>query len=162
MIHESLQSATTQLLCESYPVLRVAFEWIRNSSICVPTGIIELRGRDMYVNVHGYDTLPQAQCVWESHQYTVDVQYCISGGEIIEWQPTVELEPAGEYNLAKDAQKWRGGGGDYAQIRMYPGAYAIFLSHELHRPKILDGSNLSVRKLVIKIKEALLKEGQLK
>jgi beta-galactosidase beta subunit len=34
---------------------------------------------------------------------------------------------------------------------MIPGTFVLFLPGELHRPKILDGQNADVRKLVFKI-----------
>jgi len=156
MIHDSLHSATTQLLQERFPVLREAFDWIRSSAGTQAHGITELHGNRMYVNVHGYDTLPASQCNWESHRHTVDLQYCISGGEVIEWLPGIELEPAGEYNSSKDTQKWRGGIITCSQLRMFPGSYAIFLPNELHRPKVNDNANPNVHKLVVKIHEELL------
>jgi YhcH/YjgK/YiaL family protein len=34
---------------------------------------------------------------------------------------------------------------------MIPGTFAIFFPNELHRPKVFDGENPNVRKLVFKI-----------
>ena len=157
MIHDSLNSATTTWLQQCYPALRDAFDWILALPSTPNDGITELRGSRMYVNIHGYHTLPASQCNWESHRHTADLQYCISGGEVIEWLPEVKLEPVGEYNPAKDTQKWIGGVALCTQLRMFPGAYAIFLPNELHRPKVGDGANPAVSKLVVKIHEELLK-----
>jgi beta-galactosidase beta subunit len=68
--------------------------------------ITPLRGKKMYVNVHGYKTLSAGSCEWESHQHTVDLQYCIGGGEIIQW--TMDrglLVPVGEYCDEKNTQR---------------------------------------------------------
>lgn len=149
----------TQWLLRWSPVLCDAFDWIRALPPNPALGITELRGNKMYVNVHGYDTLPTGKCKWESHRHTIDLQYCISGGEIIEWLHDVRLEPDGEYNAAKDTQKWSGMTTACAQLHMFPGAYAIFLPNELHRPKICDGVNANVLKLVVKIDAKLLDGG---
>jgi biofilm protein TabA len=156
MIHDSLNSATTRWLQKCYPALREAFDWILTLPSTLIEGITELRGSRMYVNIHGYHTLPANQCNWESHRHTVDLQYCISGGEVIEWLPEVKMEPAGEYNTEKDTQKWIGRVARCTQLKMFPGTYAIFLPNELHRPKIEDGANPCVIKLVVKIHEDLL------
>jgi YhcH/YjgK/YiaL family protein len=156
MIYDSLNSETTQWLRQCCPALREAFDWIRALPGAPSQGITELRGKQMYVNVHGYDTLSADQCNWESHRHTMDLQYCISGGEVIEWLPSVKLEPSDAYNAAKDTQKWRGKIVSRTQLSMFPGAYAIFLPNELHRPKVGDGINPNVYKLVVKIHEELL------
>jgi biofilm protein TabA len=158
MIHDTLNTLTTEQLCEWSPVFREAFEWIRGLPECPPPGITELRGRSLYVNVHGYDTLPVGQCLWESHRHTIDLQYCIAGGEIIEWGSGSGLEAQGDYHAEKDTQKWRREPPEpCTQLQMFPGTYAIFLPNELHRPKIHDGVNDGVRKLVVKISAELLK-----
>lgn len=42
-------------------------------------------------------------------------------------------------------------------IRMVPGTFAVFFPGELDRPKIYDGRNDLVHKLVVKIDMALIK-----
>ena len=156
MIHDTLNSVTTRLLELRIPVLKQAFDWLRSMPAEPPEGIIELQGCDMYVNVHGYQTLPAAECQWESHRHTVDIQYCIAGGEIIEWLPTGVLTSLDDYFPAKDTEHWQDNGEQPAQLRMTPGAYVMFLPQELHRPKIMNGNQAHIKKLVIKIQNDLL------
>lgn len=155
MIHDTLNSSTTQWLKQCYPALREAFDWICALSGTPAPGVTELHGSMMYVNVHGYDTLPVGQCNWESHRHTIDLQYCIRGGEVIDWLPEGMLEPNGEYNAVKDIQKWHGTILSGTHMRMTPGAYSIFLPNELHRPKVSDGNNTNAYKLVVQIHEDL-------
>jgi biofilm protein TabA len=156
MIHDILDSITTDWMQQRNPVLTEAFNWIRSMPIQTLEGISELCGSEMYVNVHGYETLPVTECRWESHRHTVDLQYCIEGGEIIEYLPALSLEPAGDYDLSKDTQKWRGEERPVTRLRMLPRVYALFLPNELHRPKVSDGAHPGVRKLVVKIQGHLL------
>lgn len=156
MIHDSLDSITTRWLERRYPALREAFGWLREKLKNLPEGISELRGSEMYVNVHGYETLPVTDCRWESHRHTVDLQYCIAGGEIIEYLPAPSLETAGDYDPSRDTQKWRGEEMPVTRLHMFPMVYALFLPNELHRPKIFDGVHPVVRKLVVKIQGHLL------
>jgi beta-galactosidase beta subunit len=84
----------------------------------------------------------------------VDIQHCIAGGEIIEWLPAGVLVPM--ETLSSNTEHWRDHGEPTTHIRMFPGAYAMFLPHELHRPKLTDGTNTHIKKLVIKIRRVLL------
>lgn len=156
MIHDHLNSLTTQWLERYHPVLQEVFDWLRALPPDPPHGITQLRGEQLYVNVHGYDTLPVEQCAWESHRHTIDLQYCIDGGEMIDWVAGHPLNAAGEYNTDKDTQKWSGNAPGSIRLRMVPTAYVIFLPGELHRPKVEDGTHPAVRKLVVKIHQDLL------
>jgi biofilm protein TabA len=156
MIFEHIASETTRMIERRVLVFREAFGWIRALPTDPIDGITKLRGDNMYVNIHGYSTLPINECRWESHRHTVDLQFCISGGEAIDWLPDVALQPDGEYNAAKDTQKWLSSVSPRVHLPMLPGAYAIFLPNELHRPKVADGSNSAVRKLVVKIHKDLV------
>ena len=93
---------TTYLSLAGNKIWKEALEWIKNHAHTSPAGIFKLCGRDMYVNVHGYKTLPEDSCRFESHRDYVDLQYCISGGERIEWLPTGALRADGGYDEKKD------------------------------------------------------------
>jgi YhcH/YjgK/YiaL family protein len=151
MILEQINSPTATWLEQRHAVLREALGWIRNVPRNAPDGIIELRGREMYANVHGYATLPAAECRWESHRHTIDVQYCLDGGEAIDWLPAGSLAPKNDYVQAKDTEFWIPAATRSTQLVMTPGTFVLFLAGELHRPKGHDGTHDSVRKLVVKI-----------
>ena len=151
MIFDTLESTTARWLAERSPKLADAFAWIRTMPATAPNGITELGGPDFYVNVHGYATKPLEECRWESHRHTVDLQYCIAGGELIHWLPTGALASLDDYNPAKEVEHWRDAGSATTLLRMTPGSFAIFFANELHRPQQRDGTNSDVRKLVVKI-----------
>ncbi len=134
----------------NHPVWHKALQWIKDEADTSPTGIYELQGRDMYVNVHGYDTLPADECRFESHQRYIDLQYCIDGGEKILWCPIGELQQDGDYDPHKDFQFHRPAAGSSC-LNFRKGVFGIFLSEDGHCPKIADGIHRSVHKLVVKI-----------
>jgi YhcH/YjgK/YiaL family protein len=158
MIFAPLSSPTAAWLEQHHPVLREALAWIRNLPPCPTEGVTELRGSDLYVNVHGYATVPEQECRWESHRHTIDVQYCIAGGEIIDWLPAGALQPRNDYVEAKDTEFWHPSSARPSQLVMTPGAFALFLPGELHRPKGRDGTHATVSKLVVKIHAPLFLE----
>ena len=139
-----------------HPVWEEAFAWIERYAAIQPPGIVELRDKLMYVNVHGYETRPREACRYESHRLYVDLQYCISGGELIEWHPLRELAPKDEYDAVKDVVHHHSPAHPGAVLRMGPGSFGIFHADDGHMPKVADGFNTRVSKLVIKIDRALL------
>jgi YhcH/YjgK/YiaL family protein len=170
--HLSGSDAYAHLLAN--PAWRLAFDWLKKATAATPAGIQELQGDQVYVNVHGYETLPSAQCRFESHRRYVDLQCCISGGEMIDWWLASELEPDGEYDGEKDvlfyqsptprvpesrrsdSPVFRGSALVTTTLRMSPGSFAIFHPSDAHRPKVQDGVNPRVFKLVIKIDQTLV------
>ncbi len=109
----------------------------------------------MFVNVHGYDTLPVDQCRFESHKRFVDLHYCIRGGERIAWALSTQLIPDGTYNQEQDFQFHKPAAA-LATLTLTPGYFAIFHPEEAHRPKEYDEINQSVWKLVVKVRCDLL------
>lgn len=155
MLFSHLDNPGTYQLLTRSQVWQQAMDWIKINSKNAEKGVYELRGQDMYVNVHGYDTLPEDQCIFESHRRYIDLQYCISGGECIAWQLSSNLIPDRDYDPERDFQFYKPGI-CAAHFTLAPGCFAIFFPEDAHRPKQYDGTNQSVRKLVVKISRGLL------
>ena len=150
MLHGHLSTPDAYQHLLSNDAWRFAFDWLKRLPPNPEPGIRPLQGEDIYVNVHGYDTLPREQCRYESHRRYVDLQYCIQGGELIDWQLASTLKPAGPFDESKDLQFYELGN-SLTQIQMVPGSYAIFFPSDAHLPKRADGRQSSVSKLVIKV-----------
>jgi YhcH/YjgK/YiaL family protein len=140
----------------AHPVWVEALNWLRAMPPGIVPGIHRLRGGSMYANVRGYDTKPREACRYESHRRYIDFQYCISGGECIEWQPLPDLAPKDEYDETKDVVHFYAPEQPAAILRMTPGSFALFFPCDGHMPKVSDGTNSHVNKLVIKIDRTLL------
>ncbi len=138
------------------PALQEAFDWFRNTSQDIEEGTYELRGKDLYVMVVGFDTQPRSDCIFESHRAYVDLQYMVEGGEIIDWSPIKNLTPQGEYNAEGDFLLYPAPEGTPTSLRMTPGTFAIFFPEDGHSVKINDGVNTRAKKWVAKIALDLL------
>ena len=150
------QRQVVEFLSQS-AVLRRCFDWIQRAEGQFTDGITELEGTDLFVNVHGYATKPRRECRWESHRHTADLQFCISGAELIDWSLHAPRVGNGEpYDATKDFEFWRDEPPGWDTLGMGPGCFAFFLPGELHRPAIRDARHAAVRKLVFKIREPLL------
>src|SRR5439155_23683956 len=100
MIHGHLHTPDAFAPLLLHPVWKEAFEFLKSLPAQPAKGIHPIRGEDMYVNVMEYATLPREQCHFESHRKYVDLQYTITGSEVIEWRRSGELETAGRYDEA--------------------------------------------------------------
>lgn len=136
-------------------IWKEAFEWIRKYASNLPDGEHEIRGLAMYANIHTTITIPGSEGVFEMHKNYADIHYCLAGGEAIKHSPIGKAEEKTVYDGEKDYQLFAPTKQSSIAI-MRPNSFAIFFPDELHMPKIQDGENLSVRKVVIKIQTSLL------
>lgn len=156
MIHGHIHSSEAEKLLGCFPTLHECLHHARLLATDAPSGITELRGRDVYANVQGYETQDVGQCRWESHRRTIDFQVCLIGAEIISVRPERPLIPAGLYNESKDTQFWLDNGETCVDLHLQSGEFVIFFPGSMHRPKICDGRHASLRKVVYKIAANIL------
>lgn len=155
MIHGHLRSSDTYAPLLLDPVWREAFTWLQQMPGNVAKGMHQLRGTDLYANVMEYETLPREQCIFETHRKFVDLQYTIAGGEVIGWRLAAGLEAAGSYDAGRDVQFYRQAAAS-ASVGMPPGYFSIFYPSDAHLPRVADGVQASVYKVVIKVGLGLL------
>ena len=138
------------------PIWAEALLWLRTAPQERSRGIHQLRGDDMFANVHGYATRTRELSRYESHRRYVDLQYCVSGGEIVEWHPLKSLVPSDSFDLVKDVIHYQKPVESAASLRMSAGYFAVFFPDDGHMPKMADGQHPQVEKIVIKIDLGLL------
>lgn len=167
MIYAKLDTPSTYTPLIGHPVWEEALAALRTLTPDSPLGIIELRGKDMFINVHSYETLPESECRFEGHRDMIDIQYIIAGGELVDWVLKEELQTDGEYLEAKDFQFYHapdsgsqgaGARGQATQTRVHlkAGYFGVFFPEDGHRPKLNDGIHKGVYKAVVKIHRKLL------
>ena len=143
---------TYQLLLQS-PTWQKVFSWIDQilPNLQEQEGEYQILEPDIYANLQKAATMDRAQGVFESHRTYIDFHYCLNGGEIIEWAPASKLEIDKPYNPGNDSILYKVP--PFAtSLKMFPGSFAIFFPEDAHMPKISDGVNKEVKKVVIKIK----------
>lgn len=133
------------------PVWTQALNWIANMPADLPLGEHAIHDQDMFVNYHEAQLLTREAGNFEAHRHYIDLHYCLAGGEIIEWAPTSSLTATGDYDQEKDYQLYAVPTRASACV-MTPGTFVIFYPSDAHLPKITDGQNEKVRKVVVKLK----------
>ena len=138
----------------SHPIWNTAFRWIQTTARTLPDGEHEIKNRDLYANIQSLRTLSASDAFFEVHQEYIDIHYCLSGGELIGYAPIGDLQEK-ELNTDKDYQLFSPTE-NYSVYTLQPDSFAIFFPQELHMPKLQNGTDPEVKKVVIKIKASML------
>lgn len=131
-----------------------AIEWLKTEDLAnLPVGKYEIDGSDVYALVQAYDTVTMDKAFFEAHEKYSDIQYIISGEELMSYAPIEALTPSVPYNPEKDIIKYddsvKG-----VQMKLTAGEFAIFFPWDGHKPKAAVNDVPSpVQKIVIKINE---------
>lgn len=118
-------------------------------------GVYEIQGKEIYAQVFDAPTEPIEKRHPESHEKFVDVQFLASGKEKLGFTTNYGkyevLERYDERDLIfyKDVQ-------DEGFIESRPGNFCIFFPEDIHRPQVVSGEPMNVRKVVIKVAVSLL------
>lgn len=127
-----------------------AFEYLAQTSLAaLPKGKYEIDGTDVFVMINEYDTVPAEGEQMEAHRRYIDVQYMISGTELV----------GHDYLQQQTISKAYDENADYLLVanppaffsKLQQGQFAVFFPTDLHMPNIQAGGPLPVKKAVIKI-----------
>ncbi len=131
------------------------FEWL-DTCAAVPAGQkIEFAGDKLFAKTLHQETKAAADFRWETHVEYVDLQYILSGGEIIQWTRRDLLTADSPYDAAIDFQYYAEAPAE-AELRMTGGLFVFFFPTDGHRPQIVDGTHGTVTKVIVKIHRSLL------
>jgi len=109
-----------------------------------------IEGEEIYALLLSYDTEPQSARSFEAHRRYIDIQYVLTGREIIHWAPLQELTPAGEYSDEKDIVFLSGD--SRARLQLTPGTFALFFPEDAHKPNCAWDNPQPARKVVVKVR----------
>ena len=113
---------------------------------------IEILGRELFVRRGDYMTRPAQGGKFETHEVYADLQYMVSGAEIMQTAPADALLFAAGYDPAKDISFFTADR-DISDILVRAGEFAVFFPGEAHRPMCQRGLGPeAVKKLVFKIR----------
>lgn len=107
-------------------------------------------GESIFALVSTYETEPEIARSFEAHRKYIDVQYLLSGREIIHWAALQELTPAGEYSDEKDIVFLSGD--SRARLQLIPGTFALFFPEDAHKPNCAWDDPEAARKVVVKVR----------
>lgn len=111
----------------------------------------DIDGDNLYAPVSEYLTKNEEDARYEAHQKYIDIQYVVSGKELIGVAPVSQKKDVLEaYDSTKDIEFLTVTGGENRPA--LPDKFFIFFPDDAHRPGLKDGENSPVRKIVVKVK----------
>ena len=129
-----------------------AFTFLSNTDLSkLEVKRYDIDGNNLYALVSEYTSKNEDAADFEAHRKYIDIQYVISGKEIMEVTPLASLKKVMvPYDETKDIE--------FMTVEQKSGHRAdqnnffIFFPSDAHRPGMKDGPNSPVKKIVIKLK----------
>jgi YhcH/YjgK/YiaL family protein len=111
----------------------------------------DIDGDNVYAPFSEYLTKDDTVARYEAHRIYADIQYVISGRELIGIAPLNDLKEVLEpYDAAKDIEFMTVN--QIKNVPATPDRFFIFLPSDIHRPGLKEGVNAPVRKVVVKVR----------
>lgn len=130
--------------------LKKGFEFLKNTNLSsLAPGKYEIDGMEVFALVSEYDSKKHDDCRLEAHYTYTDIQYIISGSELIGFATLGNQEVLTAFNPEKDIVFYTG---ESTPLLLEAGMFAVFFPQDVHRPCMqIDGPE-KVKKVVIKLK----------
>jgi len=130
--------------------LKTGFEFLKNTNLsALEKGRHEIDGDRIFALVSEYDSKNPEDCRLEAHHIYTDIQYLVSGKELIGFETLRNQEATSEYVPEKDIVFYKGEG---TPLLIEAGMFAVFFPQDVHRPCIKVDQSVKVKKVVIKVK----------
>lgn len=159
MIFGNVNNLGTMRACLPAPLL-LALDHLKETDFgALPAGNYALQGKDIYVQVIDLTTKEFSQTKPEVHRQHLDVQFLYRGEEAIGVAADTGGNIIAEDLLAERDLLFYQGMENESTLTMLPGNFAIFFPNDVHRPACQLNGPCQIRKVVIKVRVALLSEG---
>ncbi len=146
MILDSLENAG--LYKNVHPRIKQAFDFLLSKDLqSLPTGKIELDGKNLFVNVVEIAGKTPAEARMETHNNYIDIQIPLNVTETMGWIAGKELKTVTEaYNADKDVSFFADKATNFLAVN--PLEFAIFFPTDGHQPGIFEGT---IKKIIVKV-----------
>jgi biofilm protein TabA len=134
------------------PVLQKALSFLRRPDIRhLEDGKIEIDGNCVFAIVQRYETIKMETPKFEHHLKYLDIQFILSGEEIIGWIPVERMLITEPYDADRDLCVGTVGAGKWSPMYLQSGQLAVLWPEDGHAPKLLAGVPALVMKIVVKV-----------
>ena len=127
------------------------FDFIKKAvSENLPEGRYDIDGENVFAFIQEYTSKEDSS--FEAHKNYIDIQFIVSGTEVIEGFDIEKATPKSEYNDVKDVMFYEDNT-DVTKSILNAGEYGIFFPNDVHKPGMcLNGEQDTVKKIVVKVK----------
>ena len=142
---------------EKYPAaIQTALEYLKSHDFAsMEPGVYEIQGKDIYAQVFDAMTEDVADRRPESHEKYLDVQFLVSGRERLGFTKNTGNYKVAEHIKERDLIFYQSVE-DEGYIESRPGCFCVFFPSDIHRPQVISGEAMNLRKVVVKVSVALL------
>ena len=149
MIIDQLSNAA--LYASLHTGLGKAFRFMQETDLrAITPGRHTIDGDAVFAIVSDYETVDAAKELLEAHRKYIDVQYMVSGVELIGHALLRDQAVHTGYDVENDFILYADAPSFFS--RMEAGTFMIFFPSDLHMPGIIAGQASSVKKVVIKVR----------
>lgn len=120
-------------------------------------GKYPIDGDNVFALVQTPTTRAKEQARWESHAHYIDIQFLLSGEEIIGIQKTDRLAVADPYREENDIAFYEENGDGFFPV-LTPGSFVVCFPSDAHMPLISPNKPMPIKKVVIKVKADSLRK----
>lgn len=137
----------------STPGLKKALAFLHGDAIHgLPDGRIEIDGDRVFALVQRYKTVATVNPKFEYHRKYVDIQFIVSGEEVIGWAPAERMSITGSYDAEKDICFGSVEKGKWTPVYLQAGQLMVLWPEDGHAPKLAGSASSPVMKIVVKVK----------
>jgi YhcH/YjgK/YiaL family protein len=130
--------------------LKKGFEFLKNTDLLsLSPGRHDIDGNEIFALVSEYESKKPEECRLEAHRIYTDIQYLVTGKELIGFETLNQQPVSSEYNPEKDIAFYMGEG---TPLRIESGMFAVFFPQDVHRPCIMVEKPEKVKKVVVKVR----------
>ena len=134
------------------PGLQKALTFLRSPNIYgLPDGRVEIDGDRVFALVQRYETMIADAPKFEYHRKYIDVQFIVSGEEVIGWAPVELMTITEAYDADKDICFGTVAKGKWTPVYLQAGQLAVLWPEDGHAPKLAGGASSPVMKIVVKV-----------
>lgn len=116
----------------------------------LPDGRIEIDSSRVFAIVQRYETMKTDVPRFEYHQKYIDIQYIVSGEEVIGWTPAERVTVTEVYDGDKDIC-FGAASGKWTPVHLLAGQMAVLYPEDGHAPRLAAESVSYVMKIVVKV-----------
>ncbi len=134
------------------PAMQKAIDFLRqNRGRELPAGKVEIDGKRVVASVQAYETIVTDAPKMEAHRKYIDVQFIVSGEEVIAWTPLERLTITQAYDETKDNCFGTVPSKEVTRVYLRAGQLAVLYPEDGHAPKLAAGKSAPVNKIVVKV-----------
>ncbi len=137
------------------PGFEKAVDFLKHCPCDQPDGTVEIDGRNVCAIVQTYETRKEDSAPrFEAHRKYIDIQFLLSGCELMGWAPEHAVEITEAYNEDKDILFGTVPDSSSAFTFFRAGQAIVLFPSDAHAPGLAKGRPQKVKKVVVKIRAA--------